>query len=205
MAKRMASHLREYAFKAGTQRVVLCIDDAHKLRIEQWDVFSEIATYLEYRPSIQLSVISVLDAHYAQPLLNAFRSPKYSYLRGRYMNQTIDFYGIQSQRELRSVLSAYDTLQYPADSGISYTQMILPEDFTAGWRLADQSDLLWSVFRCRRLEGEPLAWGMQSVIDTVQFLLLDYLAIDGLKTLNESLVAHCLAEASPEYGGTRRR
>jgi len=197
MAKRMASLLREEAVKTNSNRLVLCIDDAQKLFIEQWDVFSEINTYLEYEPRIHLCLISVFDAHYAAPLLKKFSAPHFDYLRGRYMNRVLEFSGIRSAKELKKVLNAYDTQVYPNNSEVTYTETALPEAFTSGWRLSDQARLLWQVYCDHRPKGEDKNWGMQSVIDTVQLLLLDYLAIEGVHRLDEDLIEHCYCLVNP--------
>lgn len=93
-------------------------------------------------------------------------------LWSRFLRGVRVFSGISSQKELRAVMGEYDSVdscEYPAGSGVCYSQFFLPHAHAAGWRLAHEAPRLWSELQAvAKKHVKPLKdVGMQWIADSI--------------------------------------
>lgn len=142
---RAAEFIISEAQRMGDHRAVLFIDEAQNLRWMHYDWL--IALYNELEENdIQLYVY-LFGQEELKAQKEAFRAEGRLQVVGRFMVQQISFRGLGSKEDLRYALSRYDDhSEYPTGSGISFTRHYFPAAFERGWRLADQTDLIWGGF-----------------------------------------------------------
>jgi len=93
------------------------------------------------------------------------------------------FYGIRNIYDMEFFLAEHDSTkrcEYPAGSGICYTEFFLPSAYESGWRLAKQAQCAWDAFaRAASTVGrEATDIGMQWIGEAVVHFLTTQMAND---------------------------
>lgn len=189
--ERLVSFLAEQALTNEVQQVVLIIDEAQKWQRLEFEMMVDLGNDLRRR-GVQLCLILVgtrelreraqqLDKH-----LNG-------HIRGRFFLRMAEYRGLRNVQEVAFALRQYDdVLRWPDDSGVPFTQYLLPEPYQAGFRLEACAGLLWHVFTEMREQHGFGDWPMAYFVVLVQVLLLDYLPEYGSERCDESMVASAL-------------
>ena len=129
--------------------------------------------------------VRVVGVLFGQPELASLRSVLRESHRGdilgRFMSRFYAFDGINSAAELSEVMQCYDNpseLDYPRESGYSYSRFFFPQAYAHGWRLAASAQDLWESFRheARTRLSTPskvqkLSVGMEWVAGALQYVL----------------------------------
>ncbi len=175
LQEQISIRLAEAALVNDDRKVVLIVDEAQMLGIQQFDAFSEIYNQL-FDLKINFVVFFIANQDLFQPLAQTLLNAEYRYLRDRFFNNLTYFFGIRSEVELAQCLAGYD--QYPVadDYCVTATEYFCPNLYKRGWRLADLASAYWKHYRERY--GIPLnqkAWGMNQFIRSTNLLLMDYL------------------------------
>lgn len=177
LQEQISVRLAEAALVNDDRKVVLVVDEAQMLSLQQFDVFSEIYNQLfDFR--INFVVFFVANQDLFQPLAQALLSDEYRYLRDRFFNNLTFYYGIRSEKELAQCLAGYDNYPVTEDERITATAYFCPSLYERGWRLAHLASAYWRHYRERY--GVPLrqkAWGMNQFIRSTNLLLMDYLPL----------------------------
>lgn len=138
-------------FKSQTEAkegncVVLLVDEAQCWGEREFTLLRDIGNDLR---KMGISLVTII---FGDLNLIAFRDAMLKSGRhdlfGRFLMTLYEFPGISSLSELKEFLSGYDDpniAEYPANSGISYSEFFAPADYRAGWRLADEADLAWAA------------------------------------------------------------
>lgn len=109
---------------------------------------------------------------------------------GRFLSRSYTFHGIRSAAELGEVMQGYDDASvrdYPAGSGVSFTEFFLPLAYQAGWRLAGEAMTAWDQFeqaakvRLTHAQVEQLSIGMEWVAAAIQHILTHQLEFDAAR------------------------
>lgn len=178
LQERISIRLAEAALVNDDRKVVLVVDEAQTLKLQQFDAFAELYNQL-FEMRINFIVFFVANQDLFQPLARALLTDEYRYLRERFFNNLTFFHGIRTESELNACLAGYDSYQV-TDNGqtMSATAFFAPTLYNQGWRLADISSIYWHLYR--QGYGIPLrhhAWGMSQFIRTTNILLMDYLPL----------------------------
>ncbi|WP_412972980.1 AAA family ATPase [Glaciecola sp. MF2-115] len=184
-------HLAELCLIRNSNTFVLFVDEMQRIIPKQFNAFAELHDKMRIR-GILLVVIFLGNHHESDRLIRAVGTKTYSHIQGRFFVNNERFHGIRKETELTHCLRQYDNLCYPENSAISYTEYFLPEDYKSGWRLSDQSKLLWSCFWSIKKEHQFESIGMQYILATIRPLLTDYLPALGVERLNEEMVLKCI-------------
>lgn len=145
--------LLEKAEKSRLRRIILIMDEAHRLTEFHYNWLMDIYNQLD-REKISMSVISVGQ----EELLvrrTFFLEQKKSQIIGRFMTHEHRFFGLTSLEEMKRVLRCYDSpdiSSYPENSGWSYTRYFFPEGFDKGHRLENDASTIYQQFTELRKE-----------------------------------------------------
>ena len=133
------------ARNAGSNRVVLMIDEAQNMREQSYRTLCNLQNELD-ELGIQLTVISVgtQDLVYQH---SVFSQGGDLHLVGRFMLRQAAFRGLRCVQELAYVLNAYDMeTEWPVGSGLSYTHYFFPRAFETGFRLSLFAPEMWRIY-----------------------------------------------------------
>ncbi|TVX93262.1 ATP-binding protein [Paenibacillus agilis] len=151
MRSQIVNLLIEQGEKSKLRRVVLIIDEAHRLTELHYNWLIDIYNELD-RAKISLTVISVGQ----EELLSRrtfFLEQKKSQIIGRFMTKEHQFYGIRTIEDIKFCLKCYDQVsEYPEGSGWSFTRYYFPKAFEEGHRLEKCAADLYSLFKDIRRE-----------------------------------------------------
>lgn len=104
---------------------------------------------------------------------SAFQATDQLQIIGRFLTDTVPFYGCRSEADLTAILKFYDTgSEFPEGSGWSYAAFFIPKAFAKGARLADISATLWELFDTAIQGRENSGVPMEHVCLTVKYLLM---------------------------------
>ena len=76
----------------------------------------------------------------------SFAASAQSQIIGRFMVTDHEFKGVTSGEELATVLKGIDKIEYPEDSGCSYTEYYVPIAYKNGWRLSNYAKIIFKCF-----------------------------------------------------------
>ncbi|MBE3556679.1 MAG: ATP-binding protein [Firmicutes bacterium] len=177
---RICKYLIAAACASNQRRVILILDDAHRLTRLLYECLTDIHNQLD-RHEVNLTVFLVGQPeliHQKQSLL----AMKAHQIVGRFMVHEYQFHGIRSVEDVRECLQAYDTgSEYPHGSGWSCTRYYFPTQFDRGFRLEQYAEDLWRTFQQLHSEdglGPSVEIPMQYFALTVEYLLTEF-GIDG--------------------------
>jgi len=144
--RRFIQFLEERAKQCVVNRVMLFIDEAQWLNEMHFKTLMNVHNQLKLK-RVNLTIILVGQPELLE-LKNAYLASRQQQIIARFMANTYRFHGIQSQRDIKRILRAFDVDSiYPEDSGWSFTRYFLPVAFENGWRFADQTQTIWQAFQ----------------------------------------------------------
>lgn len=191
LSDRFTHFLADQASQTGSRRVVLFVDEMQRLKIDQLNAFAELYDKLTLI-GIGLTVVFIGNDPECWKLIEATSSDRNAHLYGRFFTQGRPFLGLTSESQVRGILTQYDTLRFPEETGPTYTAFFLPDDVGKGWTFASVSHELWEGFAEYRRQYKIQSWGMQYFTTTVNTLLTDYLPKFGIDRLDEDMIHQCI-------------
>lgn len=159
-----------------TRQVILVVDEAQILTIQQLSGFAEIFNVL-FELHTNIVIIFAVNSDQFQPLAEQLLQKKNTYLRERFFSQVYEFYGIQTESELASCLRAYANHVMDNDRRISAWQWYCPALDKLGWTLDQIAEPYWRLYD--EHYREPLgqtSWPMAQFVRATNILLMDYLS-----------------------------
>lgn len=181
MSGQLVQLLAEAALQSPSMRVVLFVDEMQRLAPVQFSAFAELFDRLELL-NLHACVVFVGNTAECGDLLEAINEPFNAHIRGRFFLQTHQLLGISNHDELKACLAEYDRCRYPEPAGPTYTQAFLPGPCQHGWKMADISRPIWSVYRSEfRNRCKLTSWPMHYFIAAANALLIDYLPRYGIE------------------------
>ncbi|TDL69382.1 ATP-binding protein [Paenibacillus amylolyticus] len=153
MRNQIVNLLKERAELSRLRRVILIMDEAHRLTESHFIWLMDIYNQLD-RAKISMTVICVGQ----EELLTRrtfFLGQRKSQIIGRFMTHEHRFFGITSLDDIKSVLRCYDSPEisaYPENSDWSFTRHFFPKGYEKGHRLEDAAALIYQQFQDLRSE-----------------------------------------------------
>ena len=178
VTERIANFLCASSRAKKSNYIVLMIDEAQRLTAVEYGVLCNIQNLME-DSGFQLTVIAV-GSHEMAYQHESFLLGLDMHIVGRFMVHSAAFNGIQSVDELRYALAGYDETDWPADSGISFTQYFFPKAYARGLRVENWAEIFWCIY----LELAPpslrsrLQVPMEHIAKAVEKILRTYSKFD---------------------------
>jgi len=123
---------------------------------------------------VRLCVISTASVQFFdEPLGLALAGGAHA--AARFMLASAPFHGVRDEDELGLVLDGYDlALQWPADSGISYTEVLAPQAWAAGSRMHQLAPCLMQALQAELPAGYsgPTDYPMKTITQVCRHVLL---------------------------------
>ncbi len=142
---RIVGSIQARVRNAKEYRFIFFIDEAQQVSTDQLHYHKDIYNRLK-KKNIVLITILFGDATLPETK-NELRRDKNNYLLSRFMTGEHQYAGVSEEKHLKRFLHSLDEQsEYPRGSGTSYTAHFLPKAFDAGWRLANQSSLIWKTY-----------------------------------------------------------
>lgn len=161
------------AKNAGSNQVVLLIDEAQDMRLQEWKWLTGLQNALD-NGGFNLSVFSV-GTHQLGYQHEYLASTGNAHIAARFMAAHSRFHGLRIAAELEFVLTGYDIdSEWPSGSGTTYLQHFAPVDFKAGHRLTQSAAVLWKAMEDLSpiKVKHKLEFPMQSVTRAVENVLM---------------------------------
>ncbi len=149
--RRVIDCMVERAADVHEHRYLILVDEARWLSDAHYRFLMDLHNQLKMA-DIRLIVLLVGQPE-LQEIKENLRSARKRHLLGRFMTGSHRFTGVVGLPDFRRMLMALDQgSEYPAASGISFTQYFVPKAFAVGWRLSAHADRIWSILDtvCRR-------------------------------------------------------
>jgi hypothetical protein len=166
----------EAALGNRRRQVVLVVDEAQWLTIDQLAVFAELFNDQDQIHN-RLMVIFIANQQKFQPIATLLLEPENEYLRERFFHHIHPFHGLRTLEELRHCLAFLDA--YPIAPGntrsvVEYHCAPMCQDRVS---LADLAGTIWSVYDEEYAKPLQLrSWGMTYFQRAISILLMDYLS-----------------------------
>jgi len=168
-------HLADASTTNNTRQVIMIIDEAQKLTIDQLSAFAEIYNDL-FEIQTNCTIYFVADENEFPQLAKKLLEDKNKYLRERFFNHVYRFYGLQNIEDVRACLDGYDHFVINEDEGCVATEYYCPVLYQSGWRLTDIAKPLWQIYYEEyKIPLNHVSWNMDQFVRTTNTLLMDYL------------------------------
>lgn len=168
-------HLSDASTINNTRQVIMIIDEAQKLTIEQLSAFAEIYNDLA-EIDVNCTIYFIADENEFPRLAKQLLKGKNKYLRERFFNHVYRFYGLQNIEDVRACLAGYDHFIINDKNGCSATEYYCPVLYQSGWRLTDIAEPLWQIYYEEyKIPLDHTSWNMDQFVRTTNTLLMDYL------------------------------
>lgn len=162
------------AMANSERRVVLFVDEAQELTIDQLFPFVDLTNDLE-EWNVSLSVFFVANKDRFQDLANQLLKKKNQFIRERYFNYIHVFYGIRSLEQLTACLAYYDKNAITPTDSRTWLQYYAPAAVEQGFRMVDIADTLWQLWNTNYADRFGYeSWGMTYFNRTISIALRFY-------------------------------
>jgi AAA domain len=148
---RLVHKLRQVADKNKETRIILFVDEAQNLREIEYEWLRDLHDDLESNALRLFAFLVGQRQLLAQK--SAFEAQDREHIVTRFMLDELEFRGISSNSECKSVLAAFDKSVCPPKTDWNYTRFCVPKAHEAGLRLEDSADALWQEFESAHLEA----------------------------------------------------
>lgn len=169
----LIERLTSLAMEGGGRFVVLVIDEAQGMSQREWLWLVQLHSQLE-KEQVRLCVISIASVQFFdEPLGLALAGGAHA--AARFMLASAPFHGVRDEDELGLVLDGYDlALQWPPDSGISYTEGLAPQAWAAGFRMHQLAPCLMRALQAELPAGYsgPTDYPMKTITQVCRHVLL---------------------------------
>jgi len=160
---------------------VLLIDEGQSWTQREFTWLRDLANQLREQDGYLMTTVIMGDLRLPE-LSVEFQSNRKD-LWARFLTKPKPFFGIRNLEDLKFFLNELDSSQrceYPAGSGISYTEFFLPKAFDQGWRLRNEAAALWDAFEraAKNVNREAENIGMQWVGEAVTRYLTSHMHVD---------------------------
>lgn len=178
---RLRSAIIAACIQAGGRHFCWLIDEGQNWGPREYTFLRDLANQLREQDGYVLTTVIFGDPR-LNDLCSLFREKRKD-LWARFLMKPQPFFGIRNVKDLKFFLEELDNAkrcEYPAGSGVSYTEFFLPSAYEFGWRLKDQDQQIWNAFsRAAATVNRELGdIGMQWIGETVIHFLTDKMAND---------------------------
>lgn len=172
---RLINRLLDKLSKSGQRRLVVFVDEAQKLEIEEYEWLWEVHDSLERRGFRMITFLV------GQPKLvnrkTALKLSGESQIVARFMIEESQFHGLRNKDEVERCMRGYDTSCFPHGTDWTYTRFFLPKAWSHGYRLQNCSAVLWETFyavhRSLELPSGAMEIPMTYFTRAVEYLLTE--------------------------------
>lgn len=178
LRQRVANRMIDDARISGLNMVLLLIDEAQAMRLQDFDFLKDVFNDLK-KEGIQLITVMMAQAPDFQKVVDALKNARRLDLIGRFVTRILP-YRAYSRDDLKAVLKLIDEAEYPEDSGIKWTQFYYPEAFRHGFRLLSQLDPFMAAIIANAPVSEPndFAFPARQTFIAIRKFMVEYSAYD---------------------------
>lgn len=180
LMQQLTSFLIERCLAAGTKLVVVMMDDANRLKPDDYEHLVTLDNLMTAR-GFYFFAISIFQRD-VTGFTNetVIRSDYPPHVHGRFLVRKHELTGVRNVEDLAYYLSRYDeSTEWPAGSGVSFSNHFAPHAFENGWRLAHEATRLWSAAVTLRDDNRlpsEWTWPMKSLEGSVAYLVTNIAA-----------------------------
>lgn len=175
LRNKLVRYLWTLAESRNSDRIVLFVDEAQNWTEPELTALRDISNDLE----LFAGVVLLVNLFGAPPLANlrgALLQSGRTDLVGRFMVRQYEFQGITSVLDFAATAKCYDDVsisEFPAGTGVSFTEFFMPLAFRDGWRLEHEAALVWECFQsAARPHGGVKQVGMKWIAGAIKRFLV---------------------------------
>ncbi|WP_396617467.1 ATP-binding protein [Lysobacter soli] len=168
--KRTQVHRALLALSGEARHLFLIFDEAQELSSGEFAWLKSVINRL-VRDRVKVTVVlfGQVELIERRRRLRDARSD----LEKRFMSTLIELLGIRNAGELKPVLEAIDTgSEFPAGSGLTYLQLLMPRFYLGGGRLQHHCEPIWGQLKRYALPGARTVVAMSNVAGFLANLLI---------------------------------
>ena len=149
---RLIEYLVAQVEESGQHRLIWFLDEAQFLHEPEYNTLINVHNALDARNIAPLFILVGQPDLLGQ--IDSFKITGKSQILGRFMVQQFHFHGLTSSDDVALALEAYDELEFPEGSGVSFTSYFFPDAYQlSDFRLKTYAEDLWQAFQQIRDES----------------------------------------------------
>lgn len=152
LRERVVNWLIDEARISGLNMVLLSIDEAHAMAIQDFDFLKDVYNDLN-REGVQLITILMGQDPDLRKTIDKLKHASRLDLIGRFAMRILPFRAYDSLADLTRILKEIDDAIFPEGSRVSWTAFYFPKAFKEGFRLANEAPALWSAIKAVAPKG----------------------------------------------------
>jgi hypothetical protein len=146
LRERLVNTLIDDARISGMNMVLLFIDEAHAMATQDFNFLKDVYNDLSSE-GVQLITVLMGQDPDLQHVLLRLKSENRLDLIGRFAMRVLPFRSFNSIEDLKVILHAIDTIEYPEGSGKSWTAFFFEQAYRAGFRLGNEAHAFMKALR----------------------------------------------------------
>lgn len=149
---RLIEYLVAQVEESGQHRLIWFLDEAQFLHEPEYNTLINIHNELDARGITPIFILVGQPDLLGQ--IETFKTTGKSQILGRFMVQQFHFHGLTSSDDVALALTAYDEIEFPEGSGVSFTSYFFPDAYQlTDFRLKTYARDLWQAFQQIREES----------------------------------------------------
>ncbi len=143
---RLVNWLLDEARSSGLGLVVLMIDEAQKMLLQDFEFLKDVYNDLS-KEGVQLITILMAQEPQFSSVVKQLKHARRIDLVDRFTTRILPFRAYNSLEDLQEILGFIDSAVFPDNSETTWTEFYFPRAFANGFRMLQQSEILISALR----------------------------------------------------------
>jgi len=141
---KLISRIKDACARNGSGVVVMFFDEAQRYGENEYEWLRDVHDHLD-RINIRLFAF-LIGQEGLRAVKTAFQQENKTQIVARLMVEELRFYGLRDAADTATCLQSYDTTCFPKGSDWTFTRFFAPVAVAAGYKLADDAQVLWNAF-----------------------------------------------------------
>ena len=141
---KLINRVKDACTRNGSGAVVMFFDEAQRYGENEYEWLRDVHDHLD-RINIRLFAF-LIGQQGLRAVKTAFQQENKTQIVARLMVEELRFQGLRDAADTATCLQSYDTTRFPRGSNWSFTRFFAPLAVTAGYKLADDAQVLWNAF-----------------------------------------------------------
>jgi hypothetical protein len=153
LRQRLVNWLVDEAKFTGFNMIVLFIDEAHAMTIQDFNFLKDVFNDLD-KENVQLVSILMAQEPDFSKVLSTLKQERRLDLIGRFAMRILPFRAYRGSSDLKLILTEIDKAIYPEDTDTTWTEFFFPNAYRNGFRLVGQLDTFMEAINLHAPKGQ---------------------------------------------------
>jgi len=195
ISRHYITYLLDRCYEVQSTRLVLMVDEAQRLSVNQFSIYAEIYDRLKDSFGILCHVFFIANLDNFKDTYRLLQEREDTHIYEHFFKRAYFYEPITKLESVSHILSEYDRLTFPTTSDVSYSQYFLKKNGKEyeTFKLQKYASIIWQVFFEKfktpyKLKNEST----ERFICFVNLFITHYLPQSDVEDISYELIEHCI-------------